>query len=128
MQRCYNENHPRFYQYGGRGIKVCEIWHNIGEFIFYVENNLGKKPDTSYSLDRINNDKNYEPGNIKWSSASDQANNRRTPITNTSGYMGVTFDKIRKKWVARVTINGSRVKLGRFKTKEQAALAVKTGK
>ena len=72
-QRCSNPNKDGYKNYGGRGIKVCDRWLNSFEN-FYAD--MGPKP-VGHSIDRINNDGNYEPKNCKWSSNSDQAYNRR---------------------------------------------------
>jgi hypothetical protein len=83
-QRCYNPNNKRYNTYGARGIKVYEPW--MDDYVMFKEwvlTNLGPKPVTNskkrgdnYSFDRINNDGNYEPGNLKWSTFKEQANNR----------------------------------------------------
>jgi hypothetical protein len=71
--RCSNKNHVSYKYYGGRNISVCERWNKFSNFI----SDMGMKPDPSYSLDRINNDGNYEPNNCRWASAKEQAANRR---------------------------------------------------
>jgi hypothetical protein len=74
MRRCYENNHHAFHRYGGRGISVCERWHNFNNF----RNDLGEKPEF-LELDRIDNDGNYSLNNCKWSSKSEQAFNRKNP-------------------------------------------------
>lgn len=76
-RRCLNPNRKRFESYGGRGIEVFEGWlRNPRAFIEYVQG----LPDyeDSLSLDRINNDGNYEPGNLRWSNNRGQSRNKRT--------------------------------------------------
>ena len=83
-QRCFNPNNKRYYTYGGRGITIYEQW--VNDYTLFKEwmlTNLGERPTTdsnkrgdNYSLDRINNDGNYEPGNLKWSTFEEQSNNR----------------------------------------------------
>ena len=71
-ERCTNPNNKNYAIYGGRGIKICPGWeHNFQEFFNYVK----EKPGIKYSLDRINNDGNYEPGNVRWATQKEQVNN-----------------------------------------------------
>jgi hypothetical protein len=77
-QRCYNSNHNRYKDYGGRGIKVCDMWLNSFENFL---NDMGERPEGT-SLDRINNNGNYEPNNCKWATKSEQRINQRKKQTN----------------------------------------------
>lgn len=75
--RCYMSSCKSYPHYGGRGITVCQQWKNdFAAFAAYVSGNLGNRPE-KYSIDRINNDGNYEPGNIRWASSSTQNRNQR---------------------------------------------------
>ena len=76
MMRCYDSNHAYYQHYGGRGIQVCAQWHDPARFIADIEAVIGPRPD-GMTLDRPSNDGNYEPGNVRWATRSQQSRNRR---------------------------------------------------
>lgn len=76
MQRCHHEQHRAYPHYGGRGIRVAPEWHDPAVFLRYADEVLGPCP-AGYSLDRIDNEGHYEPGNVRWASWPEQRNNQR---------------------------------------------------
>lgn len=75
IARCTKPNHNRYYRYGGRGIQICVKWIFFENFL----TDMGERP-LGTSLDRMDNDGNYEPGNCRWATPKEQCINRRTPI------------------------------------------------
>ena len=75
-RRCYNKKNNRYEYYGGRGITVCDRWKN--SFIAFFRD-MGLKPFPKATIDRIDNDGNYEPGNCHWTTCVE--NNRHTSRT-----------------------------------------------
>jgi hypothetical protein len=75
IQRCINPKRKHFDHYGGRGIKVCDRWMKFENFLA----DMGERPD-GLTLDRIDNDGNYEPGNCRWATNAEQSANRRKAV------------------------------------------------
>jgi hypothetical protein len=87
VARCTNPNHPKYRDYGERGIKVCDRWlEPDGQGFLNFLNDVGERPEgkllsghTAYTLDRENNNGNYEPGNVRWADHTTQRHNQRLP-------------------------------------------------
>lgn len=75
-RRCNDKKYVQFKDYGGRGISVCERWLSFSNFI----KDVGQPPGKEFTLDRIDNNKGYEPGNVKWSTKIEQASNTRRNV------------------------------------------------
>jgi len=73
IQRCENKKSSAYRNYGGRGITVCERWHDFQNFI----DDVGRKPSKEHSLDRMNNAKGYERSNCRWATREEQMRNTR---------------------------------------------------
>lgn len=87
-QRCRNPLDPAYPDYGGRGILVCKRWDDFSNFIA----DMGTCPDLTLSIDRFpNNDGNYEPGNCRWATRTEQARNKRSNhiIKTSDGKMSI---------------------------------------
>ncbi len=78
--RCYNSNDNGYKNYGGRGITMYEPWINDFQAFYDYVSQLEHFGEEGFSLDRINNDGNYEPGNLRWTTMKEQSRNRRTNV------------------------------------------------
>lgn len=102
-QRCTNPKCRNYPNYGGRGIRVCERWESSFE-AFLAD--MGPRPSRKHSLDRENNNGNYEPGNCRWATVRQQARNKRTSRVLTVAGESATV----AEWADRAGLGRSTVK------------------
>ena len=119
--RTTNVNDRDYPNYGGRGITICEEWKNdVKSFYDWAMSN-GYSDELS--IDRIDNDGNYEPNNCRWVGDTIQARNQRIPKNNKTGFKGVSFRKDNNKYRAVIFINKKMIHLGYFQTAVEGAIA-----
>jgi hypothetical protein len=119
VQRCSNPNNVSYYKYGAVGIKVFPDWQlPNGEGFKNFYEYMGDRPE-GMTIDRFpTKDGNYEPGNVRWATVSEQSYNQKKELRNTSGRTGVGFYK--NGWTVHIGKNNVRHYLGRYKTFEEA--------
>lgn len=118
--RCYNKKDRGYKDYGGRGIKVCDSWLDVQNFIMDMYPTYTK----GLSLDRIDVNGNYEPSNCRWADACTQAQNSRDiKVTNTSGFRGVSYECNSGLWQSKIFSNNKHTYLGLFNTALEAGKA-----
>lgn len=116
-QRCLDPKNKKYAGYGGRGIRVCDRWLDFANFIA----DMGRRPPGRMTIERLDNERGYEPGNCKWATYGEQSKNQRKTARNTSGFVGVYRDK--NRWCAYIKINGRKKHIGNFANIEDAAAA-----
>jgi hypothetical protein len=98
--RCTNPNNRSWGHYGGRGIAVCERWMEFENFLA----DMGNRPSSDHSLDRINNDGGYGPGNCRWATRAEQSRNRRNNrLVTINGRQQCVTDWLAEGCVSRGT-------------------------
>lgn len=111
IQRCNNSKHKDYVNYGARGIKVCDRWLNVANFI----EDMYPSYREGLSIDRKENDKGYNYSNCRWANRTVQnTNKRKIQSNNKSGYKGVSWHKASNKWSSQITVNGKKIYLGIF--------------
>lgn len=93
LGRCEVEGHPQYHLYGARGIRVCDRWHDFAAFV----TDMGTRPSPHHSLDRVDNDGNYELSNVRWATPAEQARNTRQNV-----FVEVNGERMCLKDAARV--------------------------
>lgn len=102
-QRCLCPTHPYYSYYGGRGITICKEW--LGSFSAFLSD-MGERPE-GLTLDRIDNDGNYEPGNCRWATRAEQNRNmRRTRLLTLNGETMCIAEWSRRTGISRCAIHG----------------------
>lgn len=119
MRRCYTTTDSSYTNYGARGITVCEDWKDITNYVKWAESTYVE----GMTMDRKDNNKGYSPENCRWADNITQGINQRVSKHNTSGYLGVSFNKQQNKWRASLRINTVRKHIGSFDTAIEAAKA-----
>ena len=122
-RRCFDKGNKGYKNYGGRGITVSIDFLDFFTYKDYVEG-LCDAYKKNYTIDRIDNNGNYERGNLRWASKSTQMRNTRVLYSNnSSGYRGVSFCKSKNKYRVQIRNNGRKIHLGTFKTAIEGAKA-----
>lgn len=123
-RRCTDPDHPSWAYYGRRGIGYCDRWSSFELFVA----DMGRRPSASHTLDRIDNDENYEPGNCRWATRSTQMSNTRSnrllthdgvtlTITAWAARLGLSTEalhyRLRKGWPIERVLSPHKLKDGR---------------
>ena len=123
IQRCTNPNYKYYRDYGGRGITVCERWR-LSFAAFRAD--VGESPTAAHSIDRIDNSKGYEPGNVRWATSFEQHRNQRSNIfleydgrrmcaADWARLIGigrnVIYQRVRKGWPIERVLSADRQRL-----------------
>ena len=117
-QRCDNPKQPRYIDYGGRGISVCDKWQT--SFENFLED-MGKRPE-GMTLDRIDNDKGYYPENCRWATYQQQNLNKRLYKSNSTGYAGIAWHKPSQQYRVQLKRDGIVKHIGYFKNLADAII------
>ena len=122
IQRCYNKKHPHYDLWGGRGIRVCDEWKDDYQAFRKWAHANGydeTKDRKDQSLDRINNDGNYEPSNCRWATMKEQRKNQRSRNTGKGYKYNWTFEGITKSAVEWCSIFNVSVPMIMYRVNEK---------
>jgi hypothetical protein len=104
IQRCENTKSRNYPKYGARGITVCQRWRGEQGFQAFMAD-MGPRPSANHSIDRKDNNGNYEPGNCSWATRVQQARNKRTSVVLTvEGQSGTVAEWAERMGIGRSTI------------------------
>jgi len=109
IRRCNNPKDKGYKNYGGRGITVCDRWLKLENFI----EDMGERPE-GLTIERIDNNGNYEPGNCCWATYTTQLRNQRVKKTNHTGFNGISWREDRKKYQVRIQADEKQYHVGYF--------------
>lgn len=118
FQRCTNPNNKAYKYYGGHGIKICKSWRSFSNFF----EDMGEKPK-GLTLERINNNGNYELSNCKWATRTEQMHNQRIRKNNKTGINGICWKEQSQKYIVQIGVKSKTTYIGCFETLEQAKIA-----
>ena len=119
-QRCLNPNSSGYSKYGAKGITLCDEWKDPYHFMGWALLNGYRD---GLTIERVDFTSNYCSKNCKWIPAEYQAQNRGKSVKNTSGFVGVNWHADKECWIARVTIKGKRIEIGKYNSAKEAHLA-----
>lgn len=125
LNRCFNPKVERYAAYGGRGITVCAEWQGAGGYQRFLAH-IGRRPSAEHSLDRIDPDGDYRPGNVRWAVKETQANNKRGTVRYAVGDRQMTIPEMSRECGVSVSTLRWRLKTG---VSPEAAMTspIKTG-
>lgn len=105
-QRCYNPKNEYYPCYGERGIKVCDRWRGRGSFVNFIQD-MGRRPSPDSTLDRVENNGNYEPLNCRWATPEEQHNNTRRNVLLFFGGERLSISQWARRYgMGRATLRG----------------------
>ena len=119
LQRCRNEKNPGYAQYGGRGIRVCDRWVSFDTFF----EDMGSRPTPNHSIERKNNNGNYEPSNCIWADDAKQNNNTSHNVIISAHGMSMTM----AQWSKRLGVSYAKIRM-RLKAWYSAEVALFPGR